>query len=227
MRRKGLLTQQQKKDRLNWARTHQNFRDWSRVICTDEFKLPLHWHGKRETRWQFRNQKKKNDRFLEVGSSKLPGIFLTGSICSDGIGYFGSVDETLSGAGYVEIIKEYIFKTANFYFGGKGWYLLQDNASNHTSAEVTAFLAKKRVKLLTIPANSPDLNPVEHLWPEMKKRVDAKNPVNRADLWEKFQVVYEEMCAADNFKPFCSTLMNSMQDRVNAVIEAKGGYTMY
>ena len=74
------------------------------------------------------------------------------------------------------------------------------------------------------PAQSPDLNPIEHLWVHLKRKLAAypEPPKGIIELWERAQVEWDEIG-----REVCQNLIESMPRRVEAVIEAKGGYTKY
>ena len=78
----------------------------------------------------------------------------------------------------------------------------------------------KKYSVLPWPAHSPDLSPIENLWADLKKRLEAKNgEIRKADLWS----VEWELTSKD----YCKKLFSSMPERLAAGIKAKGGYTRY
>ena len=80
------------------------------------------------------------------------------------------------------------------------------------------------MEVLVWPAQSPDLNPIEHLWEYLKRRLAEYEtpPKGILELWERVQAEWEKIEAS-----VCQGLVESMPRRVEAVLKAKGGYTKY
>ena len=70
------------------------------------------------------------------------------------------------------------------------------------------------------PAQSSDLNPIEHLWGFLKRKLlEHEYPSNGIHkLWKRIQVKWEEIAVEE-----CQKLIESMPKRVQAVLKAKGG----
>ncbi len=62
--------------------------------------------------------------------------------------------------------------------------LIQDGARYHTAAATTAFIAAHadRLSVYQLPSYSPDYNPIEHLWKNMKKRTTHNRYFPEFDL---------------------------------------------
>ncbi|KAK3526009.1 hypothetical protein QTP70_012796 [Hemibagrus guttatus] len=102
------------------------------------------------------------------------------------------------------------------------WVLQQDNDPKHTSKSTSEWLKKNKMKTLEWPSQSPDLNPIEMLWHDLKKVVHARKPSNVAEL--------QQFCKDEWAKippQRCNRLIASYGKRLIAVVAAKGGPTSY
>ena len=104
-------------------------------------------------------------------------------------------------------------------------FFMQDGASIHQSHSTKNWLAAKGVKLFNDgvwPAHSPDLNPIEHVWPLVTAQLSERYYNTKDDLWDALEVAFK---AVDKNKIL--SLYGSMQRRLVAVQVARGGHTKY
>ncbi len=98
--------------------------------------------------------------------------------------------------------------------------LMQDGASCHTSQWQKPLFAEQNIVILDWPGNSPDLNPIEHVWNLIKDRVANRRPFikGRAELEHAWMDEWDKLDIEKDINPF---ILNQ-KHRVAQVIVKQG-----
>ena len=92
----------------------------------------------------------------------------------------------------------------------------QDNYPKSTAKTTQEWLRDQSLNVLEWPSQSPDLNPIEHLWRDLKKAVQQHSPSNLTKLE---RICSEEWEKLPKYR--CAKLVVSYPRRIDAVILPK------
>ena len=126
---------------------------------------------------------------------------------------------------YLQILKDDLLNTLEYHgLNPPDIIFQQDNDLKHTSKKVKEWLEEQEFRTMVWPAQSPDLNPIEHLCGFLKRKLSEHEhpPSGIHELWERIQVKWEETAVEE-----CQKLIESMPRRVQAALKAKRGYIKY
>lgn len=147
---------------------------------------------------------------------------LWGCFSRAGLGNLEEVSGKMNALYYRNILQKNLRISAQNMGLGNEFIFQHDNDPKHTSRVVKQFLDADNVTVLEWPPQSPDLNPIEHLWDELDRRIPKSK---RKGLKEFRTALFEEWNKIE--QNVLKTLVDSMPRRLEAVIQAKGGPTRY
>ena len=137
-----------------------------------------------------------------------------------GVGDSYFIEGNMNSNMYCEILQQIMIPSLQKL--GSRAVFQHDNDPKHTSKTTISLLKRLRVKVMDWLSISPDLNPIEHLWWILKRKVEVCKVSNICQLLD---VVVEEWKSIP--MATCEALTNSMLRRVKAVLDNDGGHTKY
>jgi transposase len=156
-----------------------------------------------------------------VKKSGRKSIMVWAVIARDGVGRIHICNESVNAAYYQRILREEV-PLSKLMLQVGDCYWVQDNASAHWARSTQAMLGELGLENVHHPPCSPDLNPIEHMWAIMKRKLNENPCTSLADLETRIKDIWYDMDEA-----VVRTVVESMPTRLEEVLKANGGYTRY
>ncbi|GFW04411.1 transposable element Tcb2 transposase [Trichonephila clavipes] len=180
------LTPAHRRRRSLWCREHRNWRDneWGRVLFTDESRFSLSSDSHRILIWRERGSRNHPSKIIERDRYGGRGVLVWGGIMLGSrtdlhIFDVGSVNGT-------RFCNEILLPYVRLFRGAMGlqFLFMDDNAPCHRTVATEQLLESEDIERMDWPARSPDLNPIEHVWDFLGRRLAARTlpPVTIREL---------------------------------------------
>jgi len=221
--KKPLLSAKNIRDRRNFCSAYRLWtkEEWARVLFSDE-SLVRQFHSyapyiRRPPGQRF------NKRYTVPTVKFSPSVMVWGAISAHGPLDLWVVPPkvTVNSQVYKQILEE---RLPNGMLDKMCDKFQHDGAPCHKAQSIRNWLNDHNINVLEgWPGSSPDLNPIENCWSVVKREVAKLKPTSRNDLELKVKAVWQQHITVD----FCKKLIDSMPDRIAAVLRANGGHSRY
>ncbi|GFX33580.1 transposable element Tcb1 transposase [Trichonephila clavipes] len=147
--------------------------EWGRVLYTDESRFTLSSDSHRIIIWRERESRNHPSNIIERDRYGGHGVLVWGGIM------LGSrTDLHIFDAGSVNgpvIVTRFFFHMCVFFRGAMGlqFCFMDDNAPCHRTIAAEQLLESEDIERMDWLARSPDLNPIEHVWDFLSRRLAA------------------------------------------------------
>ena len=222
------LRDNHKMTRLRFARHHRHWsaqQEWRQVIFTDESRFGVRWTDGRLRVRRLRGHRNSNEAAVQWTDGQNTGgsVMVWAGISWHHKSELVLFDGSMTGDRYLHEIVERVAVPFGLASIGPGFIYQDDNAPAHRAGVVLDY-HEENVNYfhLNWPSKSPDLNPIEHAWDILGKRLREREPRRREDI---YPILAEEWHAIPQAK--IQRLIRSMRSRMEAVIENQGSFTRY
>ncbi|KAL7634885.1 UNVERIFIED_CONTAM: hypothetical protein RMT77_015262 [Armadillidium vulgare] len=226
---KHKLTDEHKAARLAFANQYiqKDMNYWSRVIFTDEKTFSSTNHAPLHC-WRHNNARYDAANIFEETRSDHVKCNVWGWINAFTVGELTHIDGRFTIDQYLEILDEVFLPSVrvSVFPDPEKFVFVQDNRTIHTARRVRQWFEEHEhiIEVLPWPSKGCDLNPIENVWAAFVK--DWRMPqdkITKKDLEDYIKTSWENL----RMNHIIENSILSIPNRLQAVIEAKGGWTKF
>ncbi len=205
-----LLSAKNRKQNLQFTQAHQNWtiEDWKNVAWSDESRFLLR-HSEFLTMM--------HGSILPCLNVQAGGVMVWGIFSWNTLRPLGPIEHSLNATVYMSIVADHVhpFMTSVPIF----WcYFQQDNAPCHKAQIISDWFLEhdNEFTLLKWPPQSPDFNPIEHLWDVVEREIHIMDvqPTNLQQLRDAIMSIWTKFSS--------KTLLNLCYEEVRQFWRQKG-----
>ena len=219
-----VLTQYHRRMRLIFTNlTSPWTSEWTQILFSDECRFCLNTSDRRQQ--VYRGMGERYSRNCITTADRFPShsVMVWGGISRNyrtSLVFFG---ENVTSETYINrVLEPEVIPFMQTY--PEMWIFQQDNAPPHKATVTQRFLEENHIRTLPWPSKSPDLNPIEHLWDQMKRKLRKIHPQPKTtgELKQILEFLWTTFPQENIAK-----LITSMVRRVNICKRRYGGHIPY
>ncbi len=221
-----LLSAKNSKRRLQFAQAHQNWtiEDWKNIAWSDESRFLLQHSDGRVRIWRKEHESMDPSCLVSMVQAGFGGVMVWGIFSWHTLGPLVPIERRLNATAYLSIVADHVHPFMTTMYPSSDGYFQQDNAPCHKAQIISDWILEhdNEFTLLKWPPQSPDLNPIEHLWDVVEIRIMDVQPTNLQQLCDAIMSIWTKI-SEECFQH----LVESLPRIIKAVLKAKGGPTRY
>lgn len=223
-RKKYFVSETNRKKRLQFAKDNINASPdfWNRVIFTDESKFNIFGSDGHCTVWRKKNEALKPKNLRPTVKHGGGSVLVWGCMSASGVGILHFIDGIMNHWAYIDILKRNLVPSAEKMGMKDNFIFMHDNDPKHTAHSTRMWVLYNTPKHLKTPPQSPDINPIEHLWDFLDRQIRKHHISSKESLKNALMEEWNKIPSSLTAK-----LVNSMPKRLDAIIKSKGHPTKY
>ncbi|GBM03981.1 Transposable element Tcb1 transposase [Araneus ventricosus] len=163
--------------RLQWACEHRSFttEKWGHVLFTDESRFNIQNDSRRAMIWREPGTRYRAPNIVTKDHNRVGGLLVWAWIATNGrTDLYVFAGGSVTAVRYRDDIQHPLVRPFIAIMGTDA-ILMDDNARPHRARLVRSYLKSETIPQMAWPATSPDLNPIEHVWDMLGRRIAGRS----------------------------------------------------